>query len=862
MPLESEKILPVYIEEEMKTSYIDYSMSVITNRALPDVRDGLKPSNRRILVAMNDLGLAPNRPHRKCAKIAGDTSGNYHPHGEQVVYPTLVRMAQDFNMRYLLVDGQGNFGSIDGDSAAAMRYTEARLTPIAMEMIADIEKNTVNMRPNYDETREEPTVLPSKFPNLICNGATGIAVGMATNIPSHNLVETVDALCAMIDNPEITSEELLQHITGPDFPTGGLVFGISGMRQGYLTGRGRFFLRAKANIEVQKNGREHIIVSEIPYQINKSNLLERIAELVRDKKIEGISDLRDESDRDGMRIVIELKKDAQADIALNQLFKMTQMQATFGMIMLALVNGEPRVLNLAELLKHFIEHRHVVVVRRTKFDLEEAERRAHILEGYKIALDNLDAVIKLIRASKDPAEARAGLMERFKLSEIQAQAILDMRLQRLTGLEREKIIEEYEATIKLIAELNEILASKARRMRIIKDELVELKDKYGDARRTQIIEEEISDDFSIEDLIAEEDMIVTITHSGYIKRLSISSYKRQNRGTKGVIGMETKDEDFAEHMFVASTHNYILFFTRRGRCHWLKVHEIPQGGRLAKGKAIVNLIGIDKDDAVAAFVPVRNFDSSDFIILATRQGQIKKTEIRSFSNPRRDGIIAMTLPKDDELIGADMCDGTCDIVLATRKGQAVRFPEIKVRDMGRAAYGVRGVTLGAKDYVIGMVVIRRESTLLTVTENGFGKRSDISDYRITNRGGKGVINIRVSERNGDVIAIKEVVDGDELLLITQRGIVNRLAINAIRSIGRATQGVRLMGLSPDDKLIDVARVPAAEKVAEILPADSVKPEDASLMDSSNGSVESETPDETEPEEDHEPGEEGRGGEGE
>jgi DNA gyrase subunit A len=736
-----------------------------------------------------------------------------------------------------------------------MRYTEARLTPISMEMISDIEKNTVDMRPNYDETREEPTVLPSKFPNLICNGATGIAVGMATNIPSHNLVETVDALCAMIDNPEITSEELLQYITGPDFPTGGLVFGISGMRQGYLTGRGRFFLRAKANIEVQKNGREHIIVSEIPYQINKSNLLERIAELVRDKKIEGISDLRDESDRDGMRIVIELKRDAQADIALNQLFKMTQMQATFGMIMLALVNGEPKVLNLAELLKHFIEHRHVVVVRRTKFDLEEAERRAHILEGYKIALDNLDAVIKLIRASKDPAEAKAGLMERFKLSEIQAQAILDLRLQRLTGLEREKIIEEYEATIKLIAELNEILASKARRMRIIKDELVELKDKYGDARRTQIIEEEISEDFSIEDLIAEEDMIVTITHSGYIKRLSISSYKRQNRGTKGVIGMETKDEDFAEHMFVASTHNYILFFTRRGRCHWLKVHEIPQGGRLAKGKAIVNLIGIDKDDAVAAFVPVRNFDSSDFIILATRQGQIKKTEIRSFSNPRRDGIIAMTLPKDDELIGADMCDGTCDIVLATRKGQAVRFPEIKVRDMGRAAYGVRGVTLGAKDYVIGMVVIRRESTLLTVTENGFGKRSDISDYRITNRGGKGVINIRVSERNGDVIAVKEVVDGDELLLITQRGIVNRLAISAIRSIGRATQGVRLMGLSPDDKLIDVARVPAAEKVTENLPADSLKPEDATLKDLT------ETPDEPETQDENGQREEDGGGEG-
>ena len=618
----------------------------------------------------------------------------------------------------------------------------------------------------------------------------------------------------LIDDPELTSEELLQHVKGPDFPTGGLIFGIEGMRQGYLTGRGRFFIRAKANIEVQKNGRESIIVSEIPYQINKSNLLERIAEMVRDKKIEGISDLRDESDRDGMRIVVELKKDAQADVVLNQLFKMTQMQATFGMIMLALVNGEPRVLNLQQILQHFIDHRHEVVLRRTKYDLEEAEKRAHILEGYKIALDNLDAVIKLIRASKDPAEAKAGLIKNFKLSEIQAQAILDLRLQRLTGLERDKIIEEYEAVIKLIEELNSILASKARRMRIIKDELNDLKDRFGDARRTQIIEEEINEDFNIEDLIAEEDMIVTISHSGYIKRLAITSYRKQNRGTKGVIGMETKDEDFCEHMFVASTHNYILFFTRLGRCHWLKVHEIPQGGRLAKGKAIVNLIGIEKNDSIAAFVPVRSFDTNEFIILCTKQGQIKKTEIKMFSNPRRDGIIAMTLPKDDDLIEASLCDGNSDIVMATRQGQAVRFPESKVRDMGRAAYGVRGITLAEGDLVVGMVVIRRESTLLTVTENGYGKRSDISDYRITNRGGKGVINIRVSERNGEVVSIKEVVDGDEILLITQKGIVNRLAVNSIRSIGRATQGVHLMSMTDDDKVIDVARVPAGEKVGD------------------------------------------------
>ena len=814
MPLESEKIVPVYIEEEMKTSYIDYSMSVITNRALPDVKDGLKPSNRRILVAMNDLSLAPNRPHRKCAKIAGDTSGNYHPHGEQVVYPTLVRMAQDFNMRYLLVDGQGNFGSIDGDSAAAMRYTEARLSPIAMEMLVDLEKNTVDTRPNYDETRTEPVVLPSKFPNLICNGATGIAVGMATNIPTHNLGETVDALCALIDEPETSIEDLLQYVKGPDFPTGGLIFGISGMRQGYLSGRGRFFIRAKANIEVQKSGKESIVVSEIPYQINKSNLLERIAELVRDKKIEGISDLRDESDRDGMRIVVELKKDAQADIVLNQLFKMTQMQSTFGMIMLALVNGEPKILNLKELLQLFIDHRHEVVLRRTKFDLEEAEKRAHILEGYKIALDNLDAVIKLIRSSKDPAEAKAGLVAKFKLTEIQAQAILDLRLQRLTGLERDKILEEYEATIKLIAQLNEILASKKRRMRIIKDELTELKDKYGDARRTQIIEEEIDENFSIEDLIAEEDMIVTISHTGYIKRLSISSYRRQNRGTKGVMGMETKEEDFAEHMFVASTHNYILFFTHKGRCHWLKVHEIPQGGRLAKGKAIINLIGIDKDDSVSAFVPVKSFDTNEFIMLATKQGQIKKMEVNLFSNPRRDGIIAITLPQSDKLIEAALSDGNCDIVLATRKGQAVRFPEVKVRGMGRAAYGVIGIDLADGDYVVAMVVIKRESTLLTVAENGFGKRTNISDYRITNRGGKGVINIRVSERNGEVVAVKEVVDNDEVLLITQHGIINRMSVDSIRCISRATQGVKLMSLIENDKVIDVARVPIGEKVGE------------------------------------------------
>ncbi len=805
MPLGSENVKPVFIEEEMKNSYIDYSMSVITNRALPDVRDGLKPSNHRILVAMNDLNLAPGRPHRKCAKIAGDTSGNYHPHGEQVVYPTLVRMAQEFNMRYTLVDGQGNFGSIDGDAPAAMRYTEARLTHIAMEMLADLEKDTVNFIPNYDDTRKEPVVLPSKFPNLICNGSSGIAVGMATNIPPHNLGETVDALAHLIDNPECEIRELLKFIKGPDFPTGGIIFNLAGMREGYLTGHGRFMIRAKANTETTKSGKETIIVSEIPYQVNKANLLEKIAELVRDKKMTGISDLRDESDRDGMRIVIELKRDAQTDVVLNQLFKMTQMQVAFGMNMLALVDGVPRVLNIKDMLQRFIDHRHEVIIRRTRFELNEAEKRAHILEGYKIALDNIDAIIALIKKSASPADAKEGLMKNFKLSDIQAQAILEMRLQRLTGLERKKIEDEYEAIIKLIAELKGILESKAKRMYIIKTELLELKDKYGDDRRTVVLEEDITEDFSIEDLIAEEDMVVTISHAGYIKRLSISQYRKQARGTRGARGIETKEEDFAEHMFVASTHQYILFFTQRGKCYWLKVHEVPQGGKLAKGKPIVNMIGIDKDDKVAAFVQVRSFDDNAFVVMTTKTGQIKKTELSAFSNPRRDGIIAMTIPDDDQVVEVGLTDGSCDIVLATRQGQAIRFPEDKVRPMGRTAYGVRGITLENNDYVIGMVVIKREGTLLTVTEHGYGKRSAIADYRVTNRGGKGVINIKTSDRNGLVVAVKEVVDNDELLLITQQGIVNRISVEQIRSIGRNTQGVRLIHLEKSDRLVDVAR---------------------------------------------------------
>jgi DNA gyrase subunit A len=789
----------------MKSSYLDYSMSVITARALPDVRDGLKPSNRRILIAMSDLNLAPGRPYRKCAKIAGDTSGNYHPHGEQVVYPTLVRMAQDFAMRYPLVDGQGNFGSIDGDNAAAMRYTEARLTPIAMEMLADLKKNTVNYQPNYDETRDEPIVLPSKFPNLICNGSSGIAVGMATNIPPHNLTEICDALTKIIDDPEVEDEQLLDIVTGPDFPTGGIIYGRDGIRDAHLTGQGRIIVRAKVNIEKQKNGKDFIIVSEIPFQVNKTNLLEKIADLVRAKKLEGITDLRDESDRDGMRIVVELRRDAQATIVLNQLFKHTQMQTTFGVNMLSLIGGIPRRTSLRTILEQFLKHRHEVITRRTKYELDEAEKRAHILEGLKIALDNIDAVIALIRKSKTPADAKQGLMEKFKLSEIQAQAILDMRLQRLTGLEREKIEQEYLELIQTIERLKGILASYPKRMSLIREELDELRDRFGDKRRTLITDEE--EELSLEDLIAEEDMAITITHGGYIKRLSISSYHKQHRGGRGVIGMDKKDDDFIQHLFIASTHDYILFFTSFGKCFWIKVHEIPVGGRAAKGRHVTNMIQLSDGESICAFQKVRCFEPGHFVVMATRNGQIKKTELTAFSNPRRDGIIAVKILKgEDELIDASITDGTNEIVLASRLGKAIRFPENKVRAMGRTAYGVKGINLEGNDYVVSMVVIKRQSWVMTVTENGFGKRSAVDDYRVTNRGGKGIINIKTSERNGEVVAVKEVVENDELMIITQNGIIIRTPIKSIRSIGRATQGVKLINLDKGDTVVDVARV--------------------------------------------------------
>jgi DNA gyrase subunit A len=802
--LERQRVETIFLEEEMKSSYLDYSMSVITNRALPDIRDGMKPSNRRIMVAMNDLNLAPGRPHRKCAKICGDTSGNYHPHGEQVVYPTLVRMAQDFNMRYPLVDGQGNFGSIDGDDAAAMRYTEARLTPIAVEMLADLEKETVAYMENYDGTLTEPRVLPGKFPNLICNGTSGIAVGMATNIPPHNLGEVVDALTALIDDSELTNADLMEFMPGPDFPTGGVINGREGIRQAYETGRGHILVRARAVVEHGRGGKDSLVVTEIPFQVNKSNLIQRIADLVRDKKLEGVSDLRDESDRDGMRIVIELKRDVPHEVVLNQLYSHTTMQTTFSATLLGLDRGVPKMLSLRELLQCFVDHRHEVVVRRTEYDLRKAEDRAHLLEGYKIALDNIDAVIALIKKSKDTPTARTGLMKTFKLSERQANAILDMRLQRLTGLERKKVEDEYREIIKLIAKLRSILDSRSMRMKFIKDELAELKKKYGDGRRTEI--QDAAEELTVEDLIAEEDMVITISHLGYVKRLSVSAYRRQQRGGKGVIGIETREEDFAEHVFVASTHDYILFFSNRGRCYWVKVHSIPTGGRLAKGKPIVNMCQMGKDEKIAGFCRVRDFTEDKFVVMATKAGQIKKTALEAFSNPRKAGVNAMNIPRTDELIDAAISDGQFDVVLGTRKGMAIRFHEDDVRPMGRTAYGVKGISLAKNDYVVNMVVLKGDTSLLVVTENGYGKRSLIGDYRITRRGGKGVINVKASERNGEVVAIREVQDQDELILMTKKGISNRQAVREIKVIGRNTQGVRLISLKSGDRVIDVARV--------------------------------------------------------
>ncbi|MDZ7625754.1 MAG: DNA gyrase subunit A [Ignavibacteriaceae bacterium] len=808
-----EKIVPITLEEEMKSSYIDYAMSVIVARALPDVRDGLKPVHRRVLYGMHDLGMAHNKPYKKSARIVGEVLGKYHPHGDTAVYDSMVRMVQDFSLRYPLVDGQGNFGSVDGDSPAAMRYTEARLARISEEMLRDLDKNTVDFIPNFDDSLQEPTVMPSYLPNLLINGSSGIAVGMATNIPPHNLGEVVDGLINLIKNPAITIEKLMKNIIAPDFPTAGIIYGYAGVKEAFLTGRGRIIVRAKANIETQKNGREHIIITELPYQVNKANLIEKMAELVRAGKINDISNIRDESDRDGLRVVIELKKDAQPPIVLNQLFVHTQMQTTFGVIMLALVKGVPKVLNLKEMLEHFLEHRMDVLIRRTKFELDAAEKRAHILEGYIIALDNIDAVIQTIKKSKDVETAKQNLIKKFKLSEIQAKAILDMRLQRLTGLERQKIEDEYKETIKLIEKLKGILKSEEQRRIIITNELLELKKKYADDRRTEIVYD--YEDFSLEDIIAEEDVVVTITHTGFIKRFPVSGYRKQGRGGKGVTGAGTKEDDFIEHMFIASTHQYILFFTDQGKVYWLKVHELPEGGRATRGRSILNLLQKDKDELITAFVAVKEFSDDKYLIMATEQGTVKKTALSAYGNVRKGGINAINLKKNDRLIEVKMTEGSNDIMIGTRNGFAVRFNEKDARDMGRTATGVRGVRLGKGDKAVGLLVIKRQGmSVLVVTEKGYGKRSDVNDYRITHRGGKGVITVKTSDKIGKMIALMEVNDNDELVIISTKGMVIRQSMKDIRVMGRATQGVRVIRLKDGDSIADIAKVVPEEEAGE------------------------------------------------
>jgi DNA gyrase subunit A len=810
-PNNRERILPRLIDEEVKESFINYSMSVIVSRALPDVRDGLKPVHRRVLYAMNELGLIPGRPYKKSATVVGDVLGKYHPHGDASVYDALVRMVQDFSLRYPLVDGQGNFGSVDGDPAAAYRYTEARLTTIAMEMLGDIDKNTVDFAPNFDDRLQEPTVLPSGIPNLVVNGSSGIAVGMATNIPPHNLREVVSAILHMIDNPEATPAELRKFIKGPDFPTGGYIYGRAGIKDYQENGRGRIVMRARAVIEEKESSsKSQIVVTEIPYQVNKAKLITDIAQLVHDKKLEGISDLRDESDRDGMRIVIELKRDAIPRVVLNQLYKHTTMQSTFGVIMLALVPDAttrrlvPKVMPLKEVLEHYIVHRHEVIVRRAQFELDKAQEREHILEGLKIAVDNIDEVIKAIRKAEDTPQASASLQRRFKLSERQAEAILNMRLAKLTGLEIEKLEAELKEVRAFIKELQELLASRPKRMRLMKDELERAAEKYEDPRRTEITSDE--GDFTIEDLIAEEDMVVTISHSGYVKRTSVSTYKKQRRGGRGLNGQGLKDEDFVEHLFIASTHDYILFFTDDGRCFWLKVHEIPQAGRAAKGKPVVNLINVTPDTKISALVPVREFSDTQSLLFVTKQGTVKKTKLSEYSNPRSTGIKAIKIEKGDELIDVQVTTGTNDIVLATSHGLSIRFHEQDARDMGRDTTGVKGIELREGDAVIGMVVVKRDATLLVVTERGMGKCSQIDEYRVQKRGGKGIITVNRTEKTGDAVSIMEVLPEDEFMLITKQGVVIRMPVKGIRVSGRNTQGVKLVNLDDHDLVMDVARV--------------------------------------------------------
>ncbi|WP_336069753.1 DNA gyrase subunit A [Mesoflavibacter sp. CH_XMU1404-2] len=824
---EGEKLIPINIEDEMKSAYIDYSMSVIVSRALPDVRDGLKPVHRRVLYGMHELGVRSNTAHKKSARIVGEVLGKYHPHGDTSVYDTMVRMAQEWSLRYMLIDGQGNFGSVDGDSPAAMRYTEARMRKISEDMLADIDKETVDHKLNFDDTLEEPTVLPTRIPGLLINGASGIAVGMATNMPPHNLTEVVDGTVAYIDNNDIEVDELMQHIKAPDFPTGGTIYGYDGVKEAFHTGRGRIVMRGKANVE-EVNGRECIVVTEIPYQVNKADMIKKTADLVNDKKLEGISTIRDESDRNGMRIVYVLKRDAIPNIVLNKLYKYTALQSSFSVNNIALVNGRPELLNLKDLIYHFVEHRHDVVVRRTKYELRKAEERAHILEGLIIASDNIDEVITIIRASSNADEARQKLMDRFELSEIQAKAIVDMRLRQLTGLEQDKLRSEYEEIIKTIADLKDILDKKERRMDIIKEELIEVKDKYGDERRSTI--EYAGGDLSIEDMIPDEQVVITISHAGYIKRTSLTEYKTQNRGGVGQKASTTRNEDFLEHLFVGTNHQYMLFFTQKGKCFWMRVYEIPEGSRTSKGRAIQNLINIEQDDKVMAFICTQDLKDEDYInshyvIMATKQGQVKKTALEQYSRPRTNGINAITIKDNDELLEAKLTTGNSQVMLALKSGKAIRFEEAKTRPMGRNASGVRGITLGTKDdEVIGMVTIEnpQEETVLVVSENGYGKRTFIDDpedgeavYRITNRGGKGVKTISITEKTGSLVAIKSVTDSDDLMIINKSGIAIRLAVENLRTMGRATQGVKLINLKGNDSIAAVAKVMKDEDEEEL-----------------------------------------------
>ena len=808
----------------MKSSYIDYSMSVIVSRALPDVRDGLKPVHRRVLYGMHDMGVTSSKAYKKSARIVGDVLGKYHPHGDSSVYDTMVRMAQDWSLRYTLVDGQGNFGSVDGDSPAAMRYTEVRMRKIAEEMLADIDKDTVDWQLNFDDSLKEPTVLPTRIPGLLVNGASGIAVGMATNMPPHNLTESINAINAYIDNDAIEIDELMQHISAPDFPTGGTIYGYEGVRDAFHTGRGRIVLRGKATIE-EVRGRECIIVTEIPYQVNKAEMIKKTAELVNDKKIEGISDIRDESDRKGMRVVYILKRDAVPNVVLNKLYKYTQLQSSFSVNNIALVNGRPEMLNLKDMVKHFVEHRHDVVVRRTEYELRQAEKRAHVLEGLLIAIDNLDAVIKLIRASATVDEAKSGLMTEFKLSDVQAKAILEMRLQKLTGLERDKIKSEYEELMKTIEYLKSILGDKVLRMEIIKDELLEIKEKYGDDRRTDI--EFAGGDVSIEDMIPDSEVVITISHAGYIKRTPLTEYKKQNRGGVGTKAASTRDKDFIEHVYVATNHQYMLFFTEQGRCFWMRVYEIPEGSRQSKGRAIQNLINLPQDDKVLAFINVLNLKDEEYInshhiVMCTKKGVIKKTSLEAYSRPRVNGINAITIREGDTLLEAKLTNGEQDIMLAVRSGKAIRFPEAKVRTMGRSASGVRAITVDHdNDEVVGMIVVKEGDgfDVMVVSEAGYGKRSSLEDYRITNRGGKGVKTITVTEKTGELVSLKAVTDEDDLMIITKKGTMIRMGVDTLRVMGRATQGVRLINLRSGDEIASIAKVPASEEEEEVLDAE-------------------------------------------